>query len=256
MPNEAVHSTSVAYGIDGCKAGWFVVSLNLKPFGKICWQLVEGIGDIVGEADASGRVLIDVPIGLPDGGEKRPCDTEARRQLGSPRGRSVFPAPVRRALRAESYDEANQINRNATGGTGVPKQAYSIIPKIREVDDLLRSSEKARCIVREVHPEVCFWAIAGETAMYNSKKTPEGFRERLTVLEKVRRSVRREFDEIMEWRRENRLYNEVARDDILDAIVAAVTASANTLYTLPVEPTLDVCDLPMEMVYAPKHDIP
>ena len=247
---------ATAYGVDGCKAGWFVVVL--EPSGAICWTIVEKIEELVEKADNSDRIFIDIPIGLPDGREERPCDKEARRKLGSPRGSSVFPAPVRKALTARSYDEANQINRDATGGKGISKQAYSIMPKIKEVDDLLKSSEKARCIVREVHPEVCFWAIAGERAMCHSKKELDGFCERLTVLNNVRPSVRREFDEIMEWRQDDNRRRKVGCDDVLDAMVAAVTASADceALQTLPEQPTQDGCSLPMKIVYAAKRDIP
>jgi hypothetical protein len=36
--------------------------------------------------------------------------------------------------------------------------------------------------LREVHPEVCFWALAGGRAMEHSKKTAAERRERLAVL--------------------------------------------------------------------------
>ena len=49
------------------------------------------------------------------------------------------------------------------------------LPKIREVDSLLRESAKARRAVREVHPEICFWALAGGRPMRHSKKTERGF---------------------------------------------------------------------------------
>ena len=56
-------------------------------------------------------------------------------------------------------------------GKGLNKQTFNILPKIKEVDDSLASCGKARKIIREIHPEVCFWALAGNRPMqYNRLK--------------------------------------------------------------------------------------
>ena len=49
-------------------------------------------------------------------------------------------------------------NRLSDSGAWVGRVVipYAIIPKIREVDSLLRGNAKARRAVREVHPEICF----------------------------------------------------------------------------------------------------
>lgn len=116
---------------------------------------------------------------------------------------------------------------------------------------MMRGSVKARRIVREVHPEICFWALAGEKPMTHNKKKQKGSGERIAVLEEIRPSVGGEFRQIC-----NSLpRKKVAPDDILDAMVAAITASADpeTLWSLPKQPMRDSCGLPMEMVYAPKE---
>jgi predicted RNase H-like nuclease len=67
----------------------------------------------------------------------------------------------------------------------------------------------------EVHPEVCFWALAGERPMAHRKKTEAGVNERLSLL-------RSSFPDI-----EHHLKNQpsgVGKDDLLDAAVAAWTA--------------------------------
>ena len=182
------------------------------------------------------------------GGEGRLCDSEARRKLAPHRTSSVFPVPVRSALTAETYEEANEKNRQASG-KGLPRQTYAIMPKIREVDSLLRDSARARRVVREVHPEICFWALAGDSPMRHNKKTRRGFDERVAVLERFHPSAVGCFDEIRtRYRR-----SDLADDDILDAMALAITASANraALRTLPKHPVEDSCGLPMEMVYAP-----
>ena len=160
-----------------------------------------------------------------------------------------FPAPVRSALTAETYEEANEKNWKASG-KGLPRQTYAIMPKIREVDSLLRGSAKARRTVRESHPEICFWALAGGSPMRHRKKTGRGFDERLALLERFHPSAVRCFGEI---RTGYRCWD-LADDDILDAMAVAITASADreSLRTLPELSADDSCGLlSMEMVYAP-----
>ena len=235
-----------AYGVDGCRKGWFYFAL--VPDREPEWGVVEKIADLVADADDADRIFIDIPIGLPNDGEGRLCDAEARRKLAPHRTSTVFPVPVRSALTAETYEEASEKNWKASGKR-LSKQTYAIMPKIREVDGLLRGSARARRIVREVHPEICFWALAGSSPMRHNKKTRRGFDERVAVLERFHPSAVECFDEIRTGHR--RL--DLADDDILDAMALAITASANrgTLRTLPERPVEDSCGLPMEMVYAP-----
>ena len=241
-PNTA---SVTAYGVDGCKAGWFYFAVT--PFGEPDWGIVETIGALVSNANDSDRIFVDIPIGLPDGPEGRRCDKEARAKLGFPFAATVFPAPVRKALDAPTYEEASRLNHEASGKR-MTKQTFAILPRIREVDGLLHGSERARRIVREVHPEICFWAFAGGRPMRRSKKTSAGFDERLAQLERFTPSVREEFCRIRpsfrSW--------DLADDDILDAMAAATTASADprALRTLPGVPPTDSNGLPMEMVYS------
>ena len=204
--------------------------------------------DLVRTVGDSDRIFVDIPIGLPEGGEGRTCDREARCRLG-PRGSSVFSAPVRTVLGIDTYENANRMNRVAAG-KGITKQMFAITRKVQEVDTLLRQCSKARRLVREVHPEVCFWAFAGETPMCLPKKAraKAGFRERLAVLSNLRTSVP---DEVAQIARAFRR-KEVAWDDIADAFVAALTASQplERLRTLPAAPETDRNGMPMEMVYA------
>lgn len=237
--------SGITYGIDGCSAGWFYFALARS--GELGWGIVRTIEELVSSADESDRIFIDIPIGLPNGSEGRPCDREARRTLGAPGAASVFPAPVRAALDATTYDDANQISRKETG-RGMTKQTFAILLKIREVNNLLQQSESARRIVREVHPEICFWALGGCSRLKYGKKTGDGFRERQELLERFRPSVAEDFARV---RTEFRCWD-LADDDILDAMAAAITASADSrlLKTLPEHPTKDSHGLPMEMVYA------
>ena len=202
--------------------------------------------ELVDDVGGSDRIFVDIPIGLLNGPGRRLCDVEARRKLKAPLAAAVFPSPVRQALSATSFEEANRINREVSG-KGLTRQTYAIMPKIKQVDKLLQEDEKAKRIVREVHPEICFWGLAGGNAMKHSKKTSAGFRERLTLVERILPTARKDFDQV---RIRFRSWG-LADDDILDAMAAAITASADpgALATLPEDPPNDQRNLPMEMLY-------
>jgi len=124
-----------------------------------------------------------------------------------------------------------------------------IIPKIKEVDELLSADMTARSRIREIHPEICFWALNGKKSMTFSKKDERGIQERKEALI----SVYPYCGDIFNYAEREYIRKEVARDDILDALVAAVTASKERqgISTIPENPVFDSKGLPMEMVYYP-----
>lgn len=231
-----------AYGVDGCTAGWFVVIV--PPTGDPDWRVVPVLRDLIGSVEESDRIFVDIPIGLPDGPDERECDLAARRELGKPRSSSVFRVPVREVLKAENYDQASKISRKATGKR-VTKQSFAIFPKIEEVDTLLRCHPKARGVVREIHPEVCFAGLSGQ-AMKHSKRKSSGFSERRSVLLNSWPEVEKLIDNALQ----GTLRKHVARDDVLDAAVAALTACQDDRLLRCLGEGSDAHDLPMDMVYA------
>ena len=188
---------------------------------------------------------MDISIGLRDDESARTCDVEARKLLGNRRS-SVFPAPCRAALGATSHTEASKWNRQVSG-KGLSQQTFHILHKIAEVDVLLRADRQAQQVIREVHPEVLFWALNDGVPMSNRKKRSVGFHERVVVLE---RHYKGATELIEEAGREYRRY-EVARDDIVDALAAAVTAriAQGDYKTLPESVEADQKGIRMEMVY-------
>ena len=233
------------WGVDGCKSGWFYFRLDEKAseFG-----VTESLTDLVKLTSPGPTILIDIPIGLrSEGSTERLCDLEARRALGPGRASSVFPAPCRDAIHADSYEEVSRLNK-ARLGRKLSKQTWAITPKIREVDSLLQHHPMARSRLRETHPELCFRGLAG-TPMHHSKKTREGFRERLAVLANwVPDASDRVAEEFLEYGG-----FEAQRGDIVDALVAAVCAMRiDQCVTLPATPERDATGLPMEMVCLPE----
>ncbi|PSP24894.1 DUF429 domain-containing protein [Halobacteriales archaeon QH_10_65_19] len=238
-------------GVDGCPDGWLVVTYDGTTFveARICGD----IGSVWDRHCEAATVLVDVPIGLREASkEKRPCDDAAREVLG-PRSSSVFPPPVRAAAYEDSYAEAKAVQEAATDGSlGV--QAWHICPKIRELDVLLReTAPDAQDTVREAHPEVCFWALAGERPMeYSKTRQPAAaFWERVDVLEAVDDGVLRDLQAGGAG-----IGGQASIDDLVDAFALAITASdlTGSLRTLPPADSRDAerdpAGLPMEMVYS------
>ena len=232
-------------GIDGCKDGWFCVSLDDgEAYSYRIIQDTESLEQHLGHATS---VLIDIPIGLLDAGtDERQCDKQARKLLRPKRSSSVFPAPARQTLQASSYEQAQLINRHSNG-RGLSQQSWNIVPRIRQIDDLITSNTSLQGVVRESHPELCFWALNDRAAMQYNKKKIEGKQERLAVLEKFFGQCH----ELLEQASSQYLRRQLAYDDIIDAMVCAITAKHgyNNYTTVPAVPDLDVQGLAMEMVY-------
>lgn len=114
-------------------------------------------------------------------------------------------------------------------------------------DGLLCKNRKARQQIRESHPEICFRALAGGRPMSHYKKTDRGFAERLILLKRIHPATER----IAQFAINGFLRKDLARDDILDAIALAVSASAgmDALTAIPESPPGDTLGLPMEIVY-------
>ena len=119
---------------------------------------------------------IDLPIGLSLDGV-RPVDALARLRLG-PRRSTFFPTPVRAALDATDFETANAANR-AASGKGLSIQAWNLVPKILEVDNLWHRSLLERLV--EAHPEVSFAEMAGSPIL-SKKSSPNGADERSALL--------------------------------------------------------------------------
>jgi predicted RNase H-like nuclease len=56
---------------------------------------------------------------------------------------------------ADKHREACRRSRaSAPHGKGISRQTFNILPKIREVNDLLRERPELRDLIREIHPEL------------------------------------------------------------------------------------------------------
>ncbi len=148
-------------------------------------------------------------------------------------------------LAAPDYSAAAAISRELDG-KGISKQAFNIYAKIREVDEALYANSELRARVREVHPEICFWAWNGGCPMLHAKKSTQGRADRRILIADhfgpgafaaVRAAHRRA---------------QASDDDIADAFAALWTAErihAGQGATLPPDPPQDSRGLRMGMWY-------
>lgn len=230
---------TVCVGIDGCRAGW--IAVISEPSG-VTAHLLTTVEDLVPRLLPTAVVAIDVPIGLVDAGA-RDCDRVARQRLGSRRGSSVFPAPIRPVLTAATHADACEICARIEGKR-MSLQAFAIVPKVREVDALLRGRPWLQSVVKEVHPELCFAAWNGGVPLAHTKKSAAGKAEREVLIERWRPGL------ISAWRGRWPT-GRVARDDLNDAMAALWTAeriAAGVAASIPPDdPRRDRFDLPMEM---------
>lgn len=225
-------------GIDGCRFGWLGVSNGASG---LHWRVESSIHNLFRSLHCR-RAFIDIPIGL-SSTERRGCDIAAREFLGRAFSSSIFPTPVRGVLSAKTYELANARHRRICG-RGLSKQSFFILPKIREVDSLLRGDKQWQGKLREAHPEVAFKALNGRDLIYK-KKTAGGFKERLDLLSAIDPQVPELVHEILSQTKRS----QVLPDDVLDAICLAVMPRSGHLKTLPKIPDVDSEGLPMEICY-------
>jgi predicted RNase H-like nuclease len=208
MGDHAWVESERVLGVDACKAGWVGLALT----GLYCGANVAGtIDELVEMADADGPlavVAVDIPIGLPNRG-RRQADVLARKAVGTLTS-SVFMTPTRAALDAPDHPTASARNHALTG-KGISRQAFSLKPKLHQVERWVRQTHHH---VVEVHPEVSFAELA-DAPLTVSKSTWAGAEYRRQLLADAGVLLAGDLGEA--GRR-------VAVDDVLDAAVAAWTA--------------------------------
>lgn len=217
MSESPSPDTAWVAGADGCRAGWVVV-LREAASGTVRHRVVPSIEALAEQPEAPAPVGIDMIIGLPDappsGG--RACDKAARRLLGRPFASSVFSPPAQATIAHTTYEEAVAANRHhSPDGVGLTKQTFHLFPKLRAVDAYMTPARQER--LREVHPELAFFAMNGEAPLDHSKHDAAGERERIGLLRQ------HGFDGVAAAL-DAHAGPQVKRDDILDAYAACWTA--------------------------------
>lgn len=175
-----------------------------------------------------------------------PGDALLRKKLGADYAASVFSPPIRPALHAPSYVEANMQSFEYTEKK-LTIQSWNITPKIRVLDDFLTESPELREKLFESHPELLFMNL-NRGMIFQKKNTKKGLRHRLDLIKEHEPSVADFFRDIKEEYRRN----EVEEDDIVDSMVLALAANHSVekgIKTIPEEPPVDSKGLKMAIHY-------
>jgi predicted RNase H-like nuclease len=209
-------------GADGCRAGWVVAFAGVGPGDEVRVCVTAKFADIFAAPEQPRVVAVDIPIGLPAhiGPQGRGPERAVRPLLGE-RQSSVFAVPSRSTVYAPDFGAACRLALETSDPPKkVSKQLFMIAPKIREVDETLRSGPELIGRVFEVHPEVAFWRLNGEQALHEPKKVKgrpygPGLALRRTLL------VNHGFSEVVT---EQSAPAGAAADDLLDALACAAIA--------------------------------
>jgi predicted RNase H-like nuclease len=242
----------VLWGVDGCRGGWLAIGLSIDD-AAYEFGVYESLHDIWQTHQShTQRLLIDSPIGLlPE--QERNVEAAARRRIPG-RSSSVFSVPTRRALElaherdfaSDAYSDVCDLNQQLTGKR-FSRQTWHILPRIHEVDAFLQQNHDARNTIYEAHPEVLFASLNTTDnlqPMRYSKKKGIGFYERVQILQQYRPDA---FDIIQTIYDTHK--KQLVDDDIVDALVCAVSATFPELRTIPASPQTDTTGLPMQIVY-------
>jgi predicted RNase H-like nuclease len=185
-------------GVDAARGGWIAVALRDGRFADaVLERRFPPLLERFPEAQVFG---VDVPIGLPEPGERRRADVEARAAVGGRRS-SVFFTPAHVALEASTYTAARALAPSTSA------QGWALRTAILDVDRV----DDAR--VQEVHPEVSFALLAGAPLAF-AKRTWNGQRERVKLLERAGIELPDHLDAGL-----------AAAHDVVDAAVAAWSAT-------------------------------
>lgn len=238
-PIKIISKTITSIGVDGCKGGWIAAILKQ---GKLEINRFNNIDEIVNEYSNFDEFLIDMVIGLQGNKIHVRPDTYAR-QIIKERSSTIFPAPCRQAVYADTVAEAYDANERVLGKKFTPL-TVGIMPKIKELDSFLQKNTQYKNRIKESHPEVCFARLNGKTLL-SKKSENDGIVERFNILTRY-------IPELSLTNLQALAKNlKCSIDDIVDAICLTITAnmaSQGYYEIIPKIPMEDETALLMQMI--------
>ena len=197
-------------GVDGTSSGWIASIGNSRDKCLSSIKFSEDLNKLFSDYPDS-LVVIDMPIELNKKNYLRTCDVLAKKYLGKAFQSSIFIPPLKRVLKCNTYQEANELSKKITG-KGLSKQSWHLKSKISEVQQISKLSNK----VYEGHPE-CSFKMLKKEPLKAKKKSVSGIFERLDLLKRVG------LDPLsVNLKLENN--SSIKIDDVLDSMVLFLTA--------------------------------
>ena len=225
---------SLIIGIDGCKSGWFSIWENQDK--SIHSSVFSNLNELKNFFKNESQLIvgIDMPVILSEV-IPRQADQLARKLL-SKKASSVFTAPTPEMLDQPNYEKASLVSKKHFGKS-MSLQSWYLFPKIKDVQTMIHHEDMQ---IYEIHPELSFRAMNNEQVILESKKSPEGFAIRNSLL-----SMHFEnfiFEEI----RRQYARKDVMDNDILDALAVLWSAKriqsnqASFLPQAPEKPNMQI----------------
>ena len=208
-------------GIDGCRGGWLVAAIDDNA--NLEHHFIKSLNEMLKFTPT--LTLIDIPLHFAST-TYRTCELEAQTLLGPKKRASIFYTPYKDAVYAVSYAEANELNRLHTG-KGVSKQTWNICNKIKEAAAF--AAAHPHFPLQEAHPELCFYWLNHRQPLLSKKALADGANERLTII--AAHAVN--YPQVIAHTLSATKRADVKADDIIDATVLAIRASASDLQRVP-----------------------
>lgn len=166
---------AIVLGVDGAGRGWVAADPRTRTLTYV---------DTLLKLPVAAVVAIDIPLGFPPCGERRPAEAAAAELV---KGRSsVFLTqcePVYRldtsGLSSKKAYAAARKSAETLSGSSISAQAWALRDKILLAQ---RYCQQAAGTVIEVHPEVAFTTMHRGRPLQYTKKTWLGTRERAALL--------------------------------------------------------------------------
>jgi threonine dehydratase len=223
-------------GVDGCKGGWVVCWLQENTLQLQVFSRFEMIIDHFPNA----IIAVDMPIGLPDkiGEGGRGPEALARKMLKG-KSSSVFSMISRAAIVADTdYVETCRLARqDSTPPRGISQQGFNILPKVRELDQVLRADSSLLETVFETHPELALTVLTGAPVL-EKKTQKDGQIKRIEILKTLGLPIAEPFPRL----------TGAKPDDIIDAAICLLVATRiahGQAQSFPAEPALDCFQIPI-----------
>ena len=115
--------------MDGCKGGWF--SVGIDRTGGFEMKLFCSFRKLLDYYGGAKLILVDIPIGLPEGKDGRDCDRTVRRLLSRPQRSSVFPTPTR--LPARPFGESPTAGKIDSTHDANSQRDHVSVPVLRHM---------------------------------------------------------------------------------------------------------------------------
>ena len=101
-------------GVDGTSSGWIAAISTSRDKCLSTIKFSEDLNKLMSDYPDS-VVVIDMPIELNKKNYLRTCDVLAKKYLGRAFQSSIFIPPLKRVLKCNTYQEANELSKKIVG---------------------------------------------------------------------------------------------------------------------------------------------